>query len=154
MKAVWEGAILAESDGTILVEGNRYFPPDSIDRNICNPAISTRPITGREEGCRILKHGRIAEFVASRDRIRTRSNAWSRQPIRSLCNLLRLPKILTCGTESLNHKTSGGLESMNLEGKKAPPFSLEGNDGEKHSLEDYKGKTVVLFFYPKDSTPG
>jgi peroxiredoxin Q/BCP len=42
----------------------------------------------------------------------------------------------------------------NLEGKKAPAFTLEGNDGKKHSLEDYKGKTVVLFFYPKDSTPG
>ena len=41
-----------------------------------------------------------------------------------------------------------------LEGKKAPAFSLEGNDGKMHSLEDYKGKTVVLYFYPKDNTPG
>jgi peroxiredoxin Q/BCP len=41
-----------------------------------------------------------------------------------------------------------------LEGKKAPAFSLEGSDGKKHSLEDYKGKTVVLYFYPKDDTPG
>jgi peroxiredoxin Q/BCP len=41
-----------------------------------------------------------------------------------------------------------------LEGKKAPAFSLEGSDGKKHSLEDYKGKTVVLYFYPKDNTPG
>jgi peroxiredoxin Q/BCP len=43
---------------------------------------------------------------------------------------------------------------MNLEGKKAPAFNLEGNDGKKHALEDYKGKTVVLYFYPKDNTPG
>ena len=42
----------------------------------------------------------------------------------------------------------------NLEGKKAPAFNLEGNDGKKHSLEDYQGKTVVLYFYPKDDTPG
>ena len=42
----------------------------------------------------------------------------------------------------------------NLERKKAPAFSLEGNDGKKHSLDDYKGKTVVLYFYPKDDTPG
>ncbi|HXV84843.1 MAG TPA: peroxiredoxin [Candidatus Binatia bacterium] len=42
----------------------------------------------------------------------------------------------------------------NLERKKAPAFSLEGSDGKKHSLEDYKGKTVVLYFYPKDDTPG
>jgi peroxiredoxin Q/BCP len=41
-----------------------------------------------------------------------------------------------------------------LEGKKAPAFSLEGNDGKKHSVEDYKGRTVVLYFYPKDNTPG
>ena len=41
-----------------------------------------------------------------------------------------------------------------LEGKKAPAFSLDGNDGKKHSLDDYKGKTVVLYFYPKDNTPG
>lgn len=43
---------------------------------------------------------------------------------------------------------------MNLEGKKAPAFSLEGNDGKAHGLEDYKNKTVVLYFYPKDDTPG
>jgi peroxiredoxin len=42
----------------------------------------------------------------------------------------------------------------NLEGKKAPPFSLDGNDGKTHALDDYKGKTVVLYFYPKDDTPG
>jgi peroxiredoxin Q/BCP len=42
----------------------------------------------------------------------------------------------------------------NLEGKKAPPFTLEGHDGNKHALEDYQGKTVVLYFYPKDDTPG
>jgi len=42
----------------------------------------------------------------------------------------------------------------NLEGKKAPAFTLQGNDGKKHSLEDYRGKTVVLYFYPRDDTPG
>jgi len=42
----------------------------------------------------------------------------------------------------------------NLQGKKAPAFTLEGSDGKRHSLDDYKGKTVVLYFYPKDDTPG
>src|SRR5262245_38180256 len=42
----------------------------------------------------------------------------------------------------------------NLEGQKAPTFSLEGNDGKKHSLEDYRCKTDVLYFYPRDDTPG
>ena len=32
MKAVWNGVILAESDDTIVVEGNHYFPPDSIKK--------------------------------------------------------------------------------------------------------------------------
>lgn len=32
MKAIWNGAVLAESDETIVVEGNHYFPPDSVDR--------------------------------------------------------------------------------------------------------------------------
>jgi thioredoxin-dependent peroxiredoxin len=41
-----------------------------------------------------------------------------------------------------------------LEGQKAPAFSLPGNDGKEHSLQDYPSKKVVLFFYPKDSTPG
>jgi peroxiredoxin Q/BCP len=48
----------------------------------------------------------------------------------------------------------GGIAVKNLEGQKAPAFNLEGNDGKKHSLEDYRGKTVVLYFYPKDDTPG
>lgn len=43
---------------------------------------------------------------------------------------------------------------MTLEGKQAPDFLLEGSDGNKHSLKEYAGKTVVLFFYPKDNTPG
>jgi peroxiredoxin Q/BCP len=43
---------------------------------------------------------------------------------------------------------------MSLEGKKAPDFDLEGSDGKRHSLKEYAGKCVVLYFYPKDNTPG
>lgn len=39
-------------------------------------------------------------------------------------------------------------------GDRAPAFSLESDEGEKISLKDLKGKTVVLYFYPKDLTPG
>ena len=39
-------------------------------------------------------------------------------------------------------------------GQKAPEFSLENQNGEKVSLQDYQGKVVVLYFYPKASTPG
>ena len=43
---------------------------------------------------------------------------------------------------------------MTLEEKKAPDFLLEGSDGKQHSLKQYAGKTVVIYFYPKDNTPG
>jgi peroxiredoxin Q/BCP len=43
---------------------------------------------------------------------------------------------------------------MLKEGQKAPDFNLDAHDGEKVSLKDLKGKTVVLYFYPKDMTPG
>ncbi|ARI78251.1 thioredoxin-dependent thiol peroxidase [Halobacillus mangrovi] len=39
-------------------------------------------------------------------------------------------------------------------GKQAPQFTLPANNGETVSLSDYKGKNVVLYFYPKDMTPG
>ena len=39
-------------------------------------------------------------------------------------------------------------------GKKAPSFSLPDQAGKVHSLADYAGKPVVIFFYPKDDTPG
>lgn len=39
-------------------------------------------------------------------------------------------------------------------GDKAPDFSLLGDDGKEHSLKDFKGKKIVLFFYPKDDTSG
>jgi peroxiredoxin Q/BCP len=40
------------------------------------------------------------------------------------------------------------------EGKKAPAFTLPDADGEPVRLEDYAGKDVVLYFYPRDDTPG
>jgi peroxiredoxin Q/BCP len=39
-------------------------------------------------------------------------------------------------------------------GKKAPAFSLKDQAGKTHTLADYAGTSVVLYFYPKDDTPG
>lgn len=38
MKAVWNDTVLAESDDTVVVEGNHYFPPDAIDRKYFKPS--------------------------------------------------------------------------------------------------------------------
>ena len=40
------------------------------------------------------------------------------------------------------------------EGNKAPAFTLKDQAGKTHSLKDYAGKPLVLYFYPKDDTPG
>ena len=39
-------------------------------------------------------------------------------------------------------------------GTKAPEFTLPDQNGELHSLKDYRGKRVLLYFYPRDNTPG
>lgn len=39
-------------------------------------------------------------------------------------------------------------------GTKAPDFTLPDQNGDLHSLSEYKGKKVILYFYPKDNTPG
>ena len=38
MKAVWNGAVLAQSDETVVVEGNHYFPPGSVNRELLVPS--------------------------------------------------------------------------------------------------------------------
>ena len=40
------------------------------------------------------------------------------------------------------------------EGTKAPDFKLMDSERESHCLSDYQGQTVVVYFYPKDNTPG
>jgi len=40
------------------------------------------------------------------------------------------------------------------ENEKAPGFTLPNQDGDEVSLADFKGRNVVVYFYPKDSTPG
>ncbi|MGC8676207.1 MAG: peroxiredoxin [Candidatus Micrarchaeia archaeon] len=46
------------------------------------------------------------------------------------------------------------MEKELHEGDSAPEFELEGNDGKKHTLNEFKGKYLVIYFYPKDNTPG
>ena len=39
-------------------------------------------------------------------------------------------------------------------GTQAPDFTLPDQNGNRHSLSDYRGKKIILYFYPKDNTPG
>lgn len=50
-------------------------------------------------------------------------------------------------------KKAGDLKTMNT-GDIAPGFTLPDKDGKMISLSDFAGKNVVLYFYPKDNTPG
>ena len=51
-------------------------------------------------------------------------------------------------------KTAKSADGSLIEGKKAPDFALKDDNGETVKLSELKGKTVVLYFYPKDDTPG
>jgi peroxiredoxin Q/BCP len=44
--------------------------------------------------------------------------------------------------------------SQRMEGSAAPDFALQDQDGKTHRLGDYAGRWLVLYFYPKDDTPG
>jgi uncharacterized protein (DUF427 family) len=39
--ATWNGAVIAESDKTVIVEGNHYFPPDSVNKQYLRPSTTT-----------------------------------------------------------------------------------------------------------------
>ena len=51
-------------------------------------------------------------------------------------------------------KPSPKISAAPIDGAPAPDFALPGSDGKTHTLADYRGKNVVLYFYPKDDTPG
>jgi uncharacterized protein (DUF427 family) len=41
VKAVWNGAVIAQSDETVMVENNHYFPPESVDPAVLGPSTTT-----------------------------------------------------------------------------------------------------------------
>ncbi|MGQ9516402.1 MAG: DUF427 domain-containing protein [Anaerolineae bacterium] len=61
MKAIWNGAVLAESDKTIVVEGNHYFPPDSVKREYLQPSDThtTCPWKGVASYYHVVVNGQV-----------------------------------------------------------------------------------------------
>ena len=60
----------------------------------------------------------------------------------------------TAGVAALALAASGSATDNPSVGSPAPEFELADQTGQLHSLEDYRGQWVVLYFYPKDETPG
>jgi uncharacterized protein (DUF427 family) len=66
MKAIWENVILAESNATIVVEGNHYFPPDSINKHYFKDSNtqSTCPWKGLASYYNIVVDGKVNQDAA------------------------------------------------------------------------------------------
>jgi uncharacterized protein (DUF427 family) len=65
-QAVWNGVVLAESDQTVKVEGNHYFPPDSVHREYFGPSRTTTvcPWKGTASYYDITVNGSVNEDAA------------------------------------------------------------------------------------------
>jgi uncharacterized protein (DUF427 family) len=63
MKAVWKNAVLAESDKTVVVEGNHYFPPEAVHRQYLKPSDthSTCPWKGQASYYHLEVDGEVNE---------------------------------------------------------------------------------------------
>jgi uncharacterized protein (DUF427 family) len=66
MKATWNSAVLAESDKTIVIEGNHYFPPDSINRQYFQDSSThtTCPWKGEASYYDVLVDGQVNKDAA------------------------------------------------------------------------------------------
>ena len=61
---------------------------------------------------------------------------------------------LAVGLSMFGIKLGNSAENVPQVGQQAPAFTLPSQDGSSISLDQFKGKWVVLYFYPKDNTPG
>ena len=59
MKAIWNGATIAESNATRVIEGNHYFPPDSVNRDLLQPSDkhTTCPWKGKASYYHVVVNG-------------------------------------------------------------------------------------------------
>ena len=66
MRAIWNGAVLAESDKTVVVEGNHYFPPDSVKREYLQSSNThtTCPWKGRASYYNVVVGGSVNQDTA------------------------------------------------------------------------------------------
>ena len=65
-----------------------------------------------------------------------------------------MPREREAGPANSVYSVNGGRMPLVDPGKKAPDFRLKDQEGKTHTLAEYAGRPVVLYFYPKDDTPG
>lgn len=65
-KATWNGEVLAESDQTIRIEGNHYFPPESVDKTFLSPSDTHTicPWKGEASYYNVVVNGQTNEDAA------------------------------------------------------------------------------------------
>jgi uncharacterized protein (DUF427 family) len=65
-KATWNGVTVAESPNTVMVEGNHYFPPDSVDRSLLRPSDRTSicPWKGTASYFDVVVEGKVNSAAA------------------------------------------------------------------------------------------
>jgi uncharacterized protein (DUF427 family) len=65
-KAIWNGVVLAESDETVVVEGNHYFPPDAVNREYLRESSrhTTCPWKGQASYYDVVVDGRVNRDAA------------------------------------------------------------------------------------------
>ena len=79
--------------------------------------------------------------------------------LQKLLNISMLSLSMVCGLSTISHAENSILNTANNDqkqwvGKPAPSFKLQDQNVKWHELSQYKGKWVVLYFYPKDNSPG
>ena len=77
-----------------------------------------------------------------------------KQPAKKLAAKKPLAKKPRSEASKLSAEKKSDLESLLQAGDMAPPFSLQNEKGQVISLKSLLGKKVILYFYPKDDTPG
>jgi cytochrome oxidase Cu insertion factor (SCO1/SenC/PrrC family) len=73
---------------------------------------------------------------------------------KSACQAIKTKAARMTSPEAVRYKFVREEKFLMDINDKAPEFSLPDQNGEKVSLKDFRGKTVVLFFFPKADTPG
>jgi thioredoxin len=66
VRALWNGAVIAESDDTVVVDGRHYFPEDAVDRSLLSPSDTTTvcPWKGCASYCSIVFDGKVNRDAA------------------------------------------------------------------------------------------